>query len=231
MSKNSQQIETFEEFRRSFFYGTRSDMSFKFLDHLTDEEGSAFLSKLFTDVTAAIDSGETKQLKKTLIEGQSAAHAHPSNFTYRNGPFSPFAKDLAEGNFTMLTSSGHFPAGMDPKPFGAENMSQDEAENRIRDFLKEKPKLSEIPFSISPEQLRVRHGGYDIQATRQDPNVTFPWERLKELQAEGLIGSLTEYCYSFVGACSQKRLIKKALPAWIELMKIHRVDGALLIPV
>ncbi|MBW2682526.1 MAG: hypothetical protein JRC69_03075, partial [Deltaproteobacteria bacterium] len=50
MSENTKTLETFEEFRKSFFYGSRSDMSFKFLDHLSDEQGADFLQKLFRDV-------------------------------------------------------------------------------------------------------------------------------------------------------------------------------------
>ncbi|BHH83073.1 glycine/sarcosine/betaine reductase selenoprotein B family protein [Desulforhopalus sp. 52FAK] len=231
MNEESTLKESFEEFRKSFFYGSRSDMTFKFLDHLTDDEGSDLLCRLFRTITSAIDSGDVDQLKKVMIEGQSAAHAHPQNFIYDDGPFTPFSRKPEDAKFTMLTSSGHFSADNDPQPFGVSGMSQEEAESRIMDFLKIEPTLSEIPFNLSQEKLKVRHGGYDVTATQQDANVTFPWQRLVELEEEGELGSLTEFAYSFVGACSQTRLIKKVLPGWIHLMQENRIDGAILIPV
>ncbi len=231
MSENTKSPETFEEFRKSFFYGSRSDMSFKFLDHLSDEQGADFLQKLFRDVITSIDTGDTDLLKQTVLEGQAAAHAHPDTFSYSEGTFAPFTVNPADAKFTMLTSSGHYPAYNDPEPLGIKEMSQSEAERRIFDFLKEKPVLSEIPFSISPDELKVRHGGYDTRASLEDPNVTFPWQRMNELQEDGVIGRLTENGYSFIGACSQKRLMKDVIPEWIRLMKENGVDGAILIPV
>lgn len=231
MSEKNSSRETFEEFRKSFFYGSRSDLSFKFLDHLTDEQASELIQKLFRHVITAIDTGETEPLKQAMLEGQSVANSQPSGFIYNKGPFTSFTKDPAGAKLTMLTSSGHFPEDRDPEPFGTKGMSQEEAEKRIFDFIKEKPVLTEIPFSLAPDKLRVRHGGYDIRATLQDHNVTFPWQRVKELLEEGVIGELTDCAYSFVGACSQKRLMKEVIPEWVRLMKNNGVDGVLLVPV
>ena len=231
MAENDTDKETFEAFRKSFFYGDRSDMSFKFLDQLTDETASAFLQNLFKDVVSAIDTGNIEQLKKTVIEGQTAAHAHQSGFEYDSGPFTPFTVPLAKAKLTLLTSSGHYPCDKDPKPLGIDNMSQLEAEQKIMSFLKEKPDLTEIPFSISAENLCVRHGGYDINATLQDANINFPWQRLSEFHKNGLIGILTKQAYSFIGACSQKRLLKESVPAWTKIMLEKKVQGALLVPV
>ncbi len=233
MAENGTEKETFEAFRKSFFYGDRSDMNFKFLDHLTDETAGTLLQKLFNDVISAIDTGKgnTQQLKNTVLQGQTAAHAHQSGFEYDRGPFTPFTISASETKLTLLTSSGHYPCDKDPKPLGVNNMSQLEAEQNIMSFLKEKPELTEIPFSISADNLCVRHGGYDISATVKDPNITFPWQRVSELHEDGTIGSLTQYAYSFIGACSQKRLLKESIPAWVKLMLKQKVQGALLIPV
>ncbi len=180
MTDTSMKKESFEEFRKSFFYGSRSDMTFKFLDLLDDDAGAEFLCKLFRTVTYSLDTGDLDQLKKVMLQGQTAAHAHPQNFIYEDGPFTPLGKKVQLSKLTMLTSSGHFKGSDDPQPFGVLNMSQKEAEERIFDFLRIEPTLSKVPFSIEPEDLRVRHGGYDVSATLQDPNVTFPWQRLKE---------------------------------------------------
>lgn len=231
MSSESMAKETFEDFRKSFFYGSRSDMTFKFLDHLTDREAAEFLAAYLTATTKAIDSGELGGLKQLLVQGQSAAHAHPTNFIYDDGPFSAFKKDIRDAKFSLLASSGHFPEKEDPQPFGENNFSQKDAEQRVMDFLKEEPVLSEISFYQKREQLQVRHGGYDTAATKEDPNITFPYQRLLELQLQGIIGTITENAYSFVGACSQKKLIKNTLPSWVKMMQNQEVDGVLLVPV
>jgi len=231
MAEKNNSPESFEEFRKSFFYGSRSDMSFKFLDHLSDSQAAEFLRELFRDVITCIDTDDTERLKQTVLAGQTAAHSDPETFAYDEGSFTPFSKDPSLAKFTLLTSSGHFTVDDDPEPFGIKSMTQREAEERIFDFIREKPELSKIPFSLPGENLRVRHGGYDIRASLADPNVTFPWQRMSELQRDGVVGELTEYAYSFTGACSQKRLIKKVLPGWIRLMQDNEVDGAILIPV
>ena len=110
-------------------------------------------------------------------------------------------------------------------------MTQKEAERRVFDFLKEEPQLSEIPFASQPDQLMVRHGGYDIRAAQKDPNVSFPYQGMASLKKQGKIGSLTQNAYSFVGACSQVRLLKKTLSQWIEKFKQANVDAVVMLPV
>ena len=105
--------------------------------------------------------------------------------------------------FTLLTSTGHFAKRDDPQPLGRKDMTQEEAIKTIGDTIKLKPELSRIPFDISEDDLMVRHGGYDIRGAQTDSNVCFPYELLNKLHNEGVIGSLSKYAYSFVGACSQ----------------------------
>ena len=71
-----------------------------------------------------------------------------------------------------------------------QGMTQEEAAERIGDFLKEEPTLSLIPSYMGESKLRVRHGGYDIRSAETDPNVTFPLSRLRDLVADGVIGDL-----------------------------------------
>ncbi len=99
------------------------------------------------------------------------------------------------------------------------------------EFIKEEPVLSAVPKNIVPEDLMVRHGGYDISGAKLDPNVVFPLDLLKKLEQKKLIGKLAEKAFSFVGACSQKRLMKKTGPKWVSQIKNMDIDAALLIPV
>ena len=225
------QPESFEAFIKSFFYGKRSDLSFKFLSDLTPEDASIFIQSLFKDVIDSLDDGDLSQLKQRMLQGQTQGYKEQKNFEYDDGPFHPLSKPLSSMKLSLLTSSGHFLKERDPKPLGVENMTQKEAERRVFDFLKEEPQLSEIPFYSKPEDLMVRHGGYDVRAVVKDPNISFPFQRMMDLKNQGMFKELTLNAYSFVGACSQKRLLKRTLPDWVDKFINQGVDAVVLVPV
>ncbi|WP_299979228.1 glycine/sarcosine/betaine reductase selenoprotein B family protein [Desulfobacula sp.] len=223
--------ESFEAFIKSFFYGKRSDLSFKFLSDLTPEDASTFIQNLFKDVVDSLDDGDLFRVKQRMLQGQIQGYREQKNFEYDDGPFHPLEKPLSSIKLSLLTSSGHFLKGCDPEPLGVENMTQEEAERRVFDFLKEEPQLSEIPFDSKPEDLMVRHGGYDIRAALKDPNVSFPYQRIVHLKDQGVVEKLTSNAYSFVGACSQMRLLKKTLPDWVDKFVNQGVEAVALVPV
>ncbi|MCG8685456.1 MAG: glycine/betaine/sarcosine/D-proline family reductase selenoprotein B [Desulfobacterales bacterium] len=233
MTKEDTEKESFEDLRKSFFYGSRSNLSFKFLADLTDEAAGLFLQDLFKQVVTAIDTQDVSDLKSCLAAGQIQGYkAHlKSGFDYDEGPFTPLPGPLSELKLTLLTSSGHFLEGEDPNPLGVKNMTQKEAEARIFDFLKEEPVLTGIPFDCDPGKLRVRHGGYDVSGAIKDPNVSLPIAAMKALKVSGRFRSLTKKAYSFVGACSQKHLLKNALPKWIDRIKRAGTQAVILVPV
>ncbi len=229
MGKNDK--ETFEDFVKSFFYGARSDLSFKFMSDLSENEASLFIQALFKDIVDAIDDNDLSKIKMRLVKGQVQGYSEQKNFDYDDGPFHRPKKSLSEMKLSLLTSSGHFLKVDDPKPLGVDNMTQAEAEHRIFDFLKEAPQLSPVPFDTDPELVAVRHGGYDVRAAIKDPNVSFPYEIMKRLWEKGLFKTMSNHAYSFVGACSQKRLLKKTLPDWVEQFAAQEIDAVLLVPV
>jgi D-proline reductase (dithiol) PrdB len=223
--------ESFSDFKNSFSYGSRSDLSFKFLKGLSDKEATQFLQDLLWQLTEAIDNGDVGGLAALTLAYQSQAYAGVSSWEYDDGPFVQPSKLVSEMRLTLITSSGHFVDGKDPEPFGVKDMTQGEAASRISDFLKAEPSLSAIPFDTPEENLRVRHGGYDIRSAQADPNVTFPISRMKELLTDGLLGGLTENAYSFVGACAQTRLLRRTGPRWVAEWLKEGIEGAILVPV
>lgn len=223
--------ESFEAFIKSFFYGKRSDLSFKFISDLTPENASLFIQNLFKDLMDSFDDGDLERIRQRVLQGQIEGYKEQKNFEYDDGPFYPLQKPLSAIKLSLLTSSGHFLKRCDPKPLGVENMTQEEAERRIFDSLKEAPQLSEIPFDSKPDELLVRHGGYDIRAALKDPNVSFPYQRMVNLKDQGVFADLISNAYSFVGACSQKRLLKKTLPDWVDKFMDLGVDAVVLVPV
>ncbi|WDP92523.1 MAG: hypothetical protein HUN04_23485 [Desulfobacter sp.] len=225
--------ETFEAFIKSFFYGSRSDLSFKFMSDFSEDQASDFIRGLFAALINAVDDDDLSLVKQRVMAGQAEAYGggHLKGFTYGEGPFVPLEKPLSQATLSLLTSSGHFVAGDDPAPLGVEGMTQAEAEARIMEFIKEPPQLSVIPFGTAADSIRVRHGGYDIRAVQKDYNVAFPLAPMKALQEEGRFKSLTPAAFSFVGACAQKRLIKETLPRWTDAMQSQGADAVVLVPV
>ncbi|MDT8370336.1 MAG: glycine/sarcosine/betaine reductase selenoprotein B family protein [Longimicrobiales bacterium] len=223
--------ESFAEFLGSFFYGSRNDLSFKFLKALPEERAAEFFRALLERLGDAFDTGEVLPLIELAYEAQIEGYAGRDlePWIYDSGSFAEMQKPLSESRVQLLTSSGHFVEGDDPEPFGVRDMTQEEAVQRIGEFLREAPELSVIPRDADERDLRVRHGGYDVRGIRRDPNVGFPRDRLVEAEAAGRIGELAPEILSFPGATAQGRL-RQLLPEWVARVGNAEVDVALLVP-
>ena len=71
---------------------------------------------------------------------------------------------------------------------------------------------------------------FDRTGFQQDWNVIFPLDRLRELAQEGIIGSVADYHYSFMGAADPAVMGSEA-GNLARLLKGDGVDAALLVPV
>ena len=227
--------ESLEDFKNSFSYGSRNDLSFKFLSKLSPDQAAEAIRQILEAVGTSLDTGEVGELHDLLIRWQVTAYAPAESAGYRyaydEAPFVAPPKPLGESRVGLMTSSGHFAAGDDPEPFGVKDMTQLEAVDRIGDFLRETPLMSKIGRDIDPGDLRLRHGGYDIRSAVKDFNVTFPRDALLAAKAAGRIGDLADPLYSFPGAASQGRLRKNVLPNWVEMFHEAEIDVLLLVPV
>jgi D-proline reductase (dithiol) PrdB len=89
-----------------------------------------------------------------------------------------------------------------------------------------------IPAGISANDLVMSHVSvnYDRTGFHQDFNVVFPLDRLEEMAADGLIGSVAAYHYSLMGAENPLKW-ETAARQLAGLLKQDRVDGVLLVPV
>lgn len=71
---------------------------------------------------------------------------------------------------------------------------------------------------------------FDRTGFQQDWNVVFPLDRLQELAEQGVIGSVADYHYSFMGAADPSEM-KPSAGTLAGLLKGDNVDAAFLIPV
>ena len=226
--------ESFEDFKKSFSYGSRSDLSFKFLKSLPDGDAAEFFRRLLAEVGEAYDTGDVTAIIELAYEAQVAGYTpdpeRPPRWRYDDRPFTPLRKPLAESRIGLMTSSGHFVAGDDPQPFGEAGMTQQQAEARIDDFLREAPTMSAIPRDTPADRLRVRHGGYDTRSALRDYNVTFPRDLVVAAAEAGRVGEVADTLYSFPGAAAQGR-VRQLAPEWARQLHEDEVDVLLLVPV
>jgi D-proline reductase (dithiol) PrdB len=89
-----------------------------------------------------------------------------------------------------------------------------------------------IPGGVSAADLVMSHVSvnFDRSGFFQDWNVVFPIDRLRELAEEGIIGTVADFHYSFMGADDPMRWEQPARQL-AGLLKKDRVDAVLLIPV
>jgi D-proline reductase (dithiol) PrdB len=90
-----------------------------------------------------------------------------------------------------------------------------------------------IPAQAHAGDLVMSHisVNFDRSGFRQDLNVVFPLDRIHELAADGAIGSVAEFHYSFMGAPWPSTRFEPKARELAVLLKRDRVDAAVLIPV
>jgi D-proline reductase (dithiol) PrdB len=89
-----------------------------------------------------------------------------------------------------------------------------------------------IPGDTPAADLLMSHVSvnFDRSGFQEDINVVFPIDRLRELKAGGVIGSVANFHYSFMGAAPIRALEPRAREL-AALLKKDRVDAVLLTPV
>ena len=90
-----------------------------------------------------------------------------------------------------------------------------------------------IPSHVNLEDLTITHNYYDHRDADRDINVVFPVERLREFDAEGVIGRIAPRHFSFMGHIAGRHLetlIKKTAPEVAGLLKADEVDAVFLTP-
>ncbi|MFC1847761.1 glycine/sarcosine/betaine reductase selenoprotein B family protein [Chloroflexota bacterium] len=89
-----------------------------------------------------------------------------------------------------------------------------------------------IPGDIEVNDLVMTHvsANFDRSGFQQDWNIVFPIDRLRELAEEGVIGSVADFHYSFMGAHDPVPMEQDARKL-AGLLKKDNVDAVLLVPI
>lgn len=119
-------------------------------------------------------------------------------------PFTPLDKDLSKLTVALVTAAGVH--GKDQEPF---NIADELGDLSFR----------QISGDAATADLMVTHHHYDHSDADQDVNVVFPLDILRELQAEGFIGSVAREHVGYMGYTMQlKRMYEETAPAIAEFI-------------
>ena len=134
-------------------------------------------------------------------------------------PWTPLGKPLPECRLALVSSAGFVVPGQ--QPFDAAVRGGDVS-------------FRDIPADVDVRTLVDTHRSesFDHSGLRQDPNVAFPIDRVRELVARGRIGSVNHSHLSFMGSITAPgRLVRHTGPEAARRLVADGVDVALLVPV
>lgn len=159
----------------------------------------------------------TPQLERAQ---QAIRGRHAPGFTWilnETGPWTPLRKPLAQTTVALASTCGLYRADTQ-LPFGAWNDWGD-------------PSFREIHTDTPTERLRIAHTHYEHTHVAADPGVALPIEHLHRLAAEGIIGQLHPWAYSFMGFLPEAgQLLAETAPLVAERLRTEGVEAALLTP-
>ncbi len=144
-----------------------------------------------------------------------------ATYRYRTLDPIPFARPrrpLREARVALLTSGAVYAPGQDP--FDEEKKGGDVSFRVIRGDA-----------DVATLGIAHKSDAFDQRGFRDDRNLGFPLDRLREMEAAGTIGGLAPRAISFMGSISAPgRLVKETAPEAAALLEEDGVDVALLVP-
>ncbi len=132
-------------------------------------------------------------------------------------PWAPLARPLAQSTIALVTTCGLYRADSQ-LPFDAWHDLGDSS-------------FREIHIDTPPDRLRISHTHYNHEYLAADLNVALPLAHFNQLVAQGTIGRLYPWTYSFMGYLPQTRqLVSETAPVVARRLKADAVDAVFLTP-
>jgi D-proline reductase (dithiol) PrdB len=129
-----------------------------------------------------------------------------------SAPFTPLTKPLGKSKIALMSSGGI--------------MYRDQPR-----FHREDASWRRIPIDARRDELSVWHFGYPTGDAERDVNCVFPLERMRELEAAGVVGELVDPAFSFMGGIYSARKVRDQLaPQIVDELKRAHADAFFLVP-
>jgi len=126
-------------------------------------------------------------------------------------PWTPLEKKLSECRVSFVSTAGLYVKGQEP--FDVDSGSGD-------------PSFREIPSFVDLTQLDIAHTHYPIARAQLDVNVIAPFEPLRELVENKVLGDLSPRFFSFgFGGFLKEEYIKPGTGTAHHLVRKLREDG------
>lgn len=137
---------------------------------------------------------------------------------FSESPWTAVVTPLGESRIAVVSTGGLYCPDQDP-PFDAKAPDGDHG-------------WRAIPAGVDMATLGIAHDHFAHEVARADMNTIFPLDRLRELAAAGVIGSVAETHYSIMGYCPRAAdLAEETAPAIARGLRAEGVDAALVVPV
>ena len=149
-----------------------------------------------------------------LTEVARQGHLNFPAFEHVDSPFVRLKTPLSEAKLALVTTAGLQVRGDTP-------------------FTNNDQSFRVIPASTPARDIVQSHTsiGFDRTAFMRDTNISFPVDRLRELVERGVVGSLSENFYSFMGALrNPKQIEEETGPEVARLLMAEGVDAVFLTP-
>jgi D-proline reductase (dithiol) PrdB len=133
-------------------------------------------------------------------------------------PWSPIKKPLTESKIALVTTAGVHHTHQEP--FDMNDPAGD-------------PTYRIIDAQTIEDDYLITHDYYDHRDADKDLNIVFPFTRLKEMAAEGIVGSVARHHFSFMGHIKDSHLdhlLETHAPQVANRLVEDRVDAVLLTP-
>lgn len=186
-----------------------------------EEQQVEFLKDLFAKTVEAREAQNAEALFDFLEAWEEkgmalAAERAQAPFELGEAPWTPLRVPISQAKVALVTTGGFYVTGQEPyETDGPENKG---------DWS-----FRAIPRNTSPDKLEIAHLHYDLSGPREDRNCVFPIDRAEELAKEGVIGSLADTYYSFMGFIQRPELLaSETAPEVARLLKADGVDAVVL---
>lgn len=178
------------------------------------EEGYFSRGQLVNEISEKTGAERVVSMLLKKINGNSFESEVPRPNYDRVAPASRI-EDLSHATIALVTDGGLVPQG-----------NPDQIEIRTATKFG-RYSIKGMQF-LAPEDYEVRHSGYDSVFVRQDPHRLVPVDVMRDLEKEGIIGSLHEVFYSTTGVANIVATMQKIGEEIAGKLKDEGVSGVIL---